>query len=497
MLANEAIPQATPHLLLLYACSSLSTTFLPNQYPCSFDSTNNFLYFQNISNLTSYLLRLLSIFSRWQFTSATVNFKAPLFALTPTFTPYTFPHSMDQPYPYRPVNSPVERTAIYFSTEVPAFNAVNVDLAHTIILWSPNYHMHDCIVAVQLRMAHMYGGSILLYPFVPWELGSYLVQLPGFLNRARVVQEFLPWCIDRDIMLSAWDPNLYLFRQPSFAYRLDIIVTGFPLPLWHEFYIIRFLTTLGEVLHVNANNLVGYDKSCIEASIRSLDPRAVSRYVTVHFARFWAECRIHVKEWDDYPHIPARIRPYPDFADPQNPYGDDQTEEDALSPIRAHAISCHDSMRAMFFATPPLTEASMHSASLWPNPNIHILCKAMIKVGTFHLFPHYTLLASTMCVAALCLLFGLRPPDYRRRHLLNRTCMQTPNQHARVMPSCTPPTQKQPYPLPNNPLWNHIPRQQHLKWVTIWDAYNRPHVNYTNQITVNLNKLFIHPQSMK
>lgn len=310
---------------------------------------------------------------------------------------------MEIPYPYRPVNLPVERVSMYFNThEVPAFNALNADLAQSILIWSPSLHLHGNILSVQSLLANTYGGSTLLYPITPWECNSFLIRLPAFLNRDQVIAEFLPWCVDRNILITPWDPNIHLQRQPTFGYRLDIVVTGFPLPLWHEFYIIRFLSALGELVYVNGDNLFGRDKSCISAVIQSLDPRAVPRYVLVHFLRYWADCRVHVREWDDYPHIPLRLRPFPDFADPYNPYGDDPTKADMHSPMRAHLVSCHDSMRALFIPNEaPANEPIHQLVRTTHKAHSLIFLKAGLKVGQFYLFPEYMSVAMLLCVAAM------------------------------------------------------------------------------------------------
>lgn len=256
---------------------------------------------------------------------------------------------MELPYLYRPVNLHVERVSLYLSTDdIPAFEDVNAGLAQSIVLWGPNLHMHGNILVVQHQLANTYGGSTLLYPITPWESNSFLIRLPAFLNQDQVIMEFLPWCINRHILLAPWDLNLYLQCQPTFGYRLDIIVTRFPLPLWHEYFIIIFLLVLGVVVFVNGDNIFGHDKSYIMVVIQCLDPWAVPRYVALHFARFWVDVHVHVWEWDDYPHILLRLRPYPDFADPNNPYRDNSTEADILSPIRAHLVSYHDSIRAVF-----------------------------------------------------------------------------------------------------------------------------------------------------
>lgn len=270
---------------------------------------------------------------------------------------------MQQPYPYRPANRAVERTSIYFATdEVPAFHAMQMELNQTICLWGPILHLNGNIVGVQLQLVSRYGGSLEDYPFFPWEFNVYLIKLPAMLNRDLVVIDLLPWCSAYELLISPWDPSLCLMRQPTFSYRLDIIVTGFPVPLWHEFFIIRFLSCLGEVLFVNELNLAGHDKARIMATIRAIDPRAVPRFIVVHFLQFWKECRIHIREWDDIPYLPPRLRPLPDFADPEMPYGDNLNEVDPSSPIRAHAICCHDVLREAYtfpFGSPANSTLSM------------------------------------------------------------------------------------------------------------------------------------------
>lgn len=150
----------------------------------------------------------------------------------------------------------------------------------------------------------------------------------------------MPWSLAYDILITPWDPNLYLYRQPTFGYCLDIIVTGFPVPLWHEFFIVRLLSFLGEIVFINAENLLGIDKSCIAASIWCFDTRTVppslSKFTSHNTGH--AECRIKIRQWDGMPHIPLRIRPYPNFADPNDRNGDDYTE----AHNRGHATSCHD-----------------------------------------------------------------------------------------------------------------------------------------------------------
>lgn len=323
---------------------------------------------------------------------------------------------MERPYPYRPVNLPIERLSLYFDTdEVPAFHAVNAALAQSIVLWSPNLHLHGNILGIQFLLANTYGGSTLLYPISPWECGSFIIKLPNYLNRDQVLAEFLPWCVDRNILLTPWDPNLYLCRQPTFGYRLDIIVNGFPIPLWHEYFIIKFLSALGNVVYVNGDNLLGRDKSCISAVIYCLDPRAVPRLVAVHFLNFWADVRVHIREWDDYPHIPLRLRPFPDFADPNDPFGDDPTEEDMSSPVRAHLVSCHDSMRALFIPDEEQPQIPLPQPQVVTNrAYCIILTKGLIKVGQFNLFPEYTALGVQLCVAALILSVHRRNTQSRR-----------------------------------------------------------------------------------
>lgn len=253
---------------------------------------------------------------------------------------------MELPYPYRLPNRPVEMTSIYFETEnAPTYLTLQSELNQSICLWGPNLHLDGNIVGVQLQLISMYGGDFHHYPVSMWESNIYILKLPSSLNRSLVINDLMPWCLACNIFLTPWDPIPYYSRQPTFAYWLDIIVTGFPILLWHEFYRIRFLSMLGEILHVNDLNLSGHDKSCIMATIRSFNPRAVPRAVIVHFAMFWKLCRIHIREWDDLSYIPPRIRPFPDFSSSYFPYGDNFTEEDIISPIRAHAVCCHDSLR--------------------------------------------------------------------------------------------------------------------------------------------------------
>lgn len=258
---------------------------------------------------------------------------------------------MEAAYPYLSRNLPIERSAIYFDTEVPVFYETQAELAQTVVLWGPNLLQPGYILGVQIQLALRFGGYPYSYPYTPWENLSALIRLPPHLNRSYVVNELIPWCVQCNLLITAWTPELYLSRQPTFAYRIEVVITGFPLPLWSEFFIVRFLSKLGEILQVDRNNLEGHDKSCIVAMLRCIDLRTVPRFVNVHFLRFWAECRIHIRQWEDLPYVPPRFRPFPDFSDPDNPFGDDPSEADSLSPIRAHALACQDSMRQLFTAS--------------------------------------------------------------------------------------------------------------------------------------------------
>lgn len=256
---------------------------------------------------------------------------------------------MDHPYPYLPQNLPTERLNIDFSTnDITTYSANLHDLEQTICLWGPQLHLHSNIFSVQTHLALRYGGTPQHYPATLWKNFTFLVRLPYPLNRALVIQDILPWCSACNILVTIWNPNLYLFRQPIFRYQIQIVIINFPLPLWHEFFIIRFLSLLGQTLHVDANNLFGYDKSRIMETICCFNPRALPQLVNVHFHEFWTEVRIHIRFWDDLLDIPPHMRPYPDFADPDNPYGDDYSDADSMSPIRAHAINCHDALKASF-----------------------------------------------------------------------------------------------------------------------------------------------------
>lgn len=204
----------------------------------------------------------------------------------------------------------------------------------------------------------IYGGSVQQYPVSTWELDYFHIRLPDYLFRDQVIAELTPWCLLYNVLVIPWQPTTYLYQQPTFAYRLEIVVTGFLVQLWHEYFIVRFLSLLSEVLHVNAENLSGADKTCIAVSIRFLNMRTVPCFVNVHFARFWKECRIHIRECDDLPDVPDRIRPYPDFSDLDDLNGDDFSDADSFSPIRAHVVNCHDSLRRVLQPSPPNSQQS-------------------------------------------------------------------------------------------------------------------------------------------
>lgn len=130
---------------------------------------------------------------------------------------------MDHPYPYLPQNLPTESLSIYFSTEnVPAFNSNQADLEQTICLWGPHLHLYGNIYGVQTHLALLYGGTPQHYLATMWENFTVLIQLPNYLNRALVVQELLPWCSACNILITIWNPNTSLYRQPTFAYSIEI-----------------------------------------------------------------------------------------------------------------------------------------------------------------------------------------------------------------------------------------------------------------------------------
>lgn len=275
-------------------------------------------------------------------------------------------------------------------------------MAQTICLWGPFLNIGN-IIAVQSQLALRYGGSADDYQVSTWEFNNFLIRLPDQLNRDFVVVDLTQWCLSYDILITPWYPTFSLYQQPFFAYRLEIVVTGFPVQLWHEFFIIRFLSILGEVLYVNADNLNGTDKTCIVASIRCLDTRTVPRYVMVHFARFWKECRIHIRQWDDLPYIPDRIRPYPDFADPEDPNGDDFSDGDSLSPIRAHAVSCHDSLRRVLQPSPQHSNQEALPCLVESPKLLNIFLKASIRNDGCYILPEFSICTTLLCAAAILL----------------------------------------------------------------------------------------------
>lgn len=137
------------------------------------------------------------------------------------------------------------------------------------------------IVGVHLELAVRYGGDNFYYPFSPWENNTFLIHLPAQLNIALVMLDINSWCLQRDILVVDWNPDSFLWRQPFFMYRLDIVV----------------------------------------------------------WVSYWSECRVNIRGWDDMLYIPARIRPYPDFTNSDNPYGDDPTEGDSFLTIYMPSIA--------------------------------------------------------------------------------------------------------------------------------------------------------------
>lgn len=148
---------------------------------------------------------------------------------------------MDSGYPFLPRNLPLERTALYFNTENITFASIQADLARTVVLWGPQLHLHGNIVGVQLELAVRYGGIIFDYPVTPWENNAFLLRIPFQFDRALVVLDMNEWCVQREILMVEWNPNVFLKRQPFFSCRLDVVITGFPLPLWHEYFIVRLI----------------------------------------------------------------------------------------------------------------------------------------------------------------------------------------------------------------------------------------------------------------
>lgn len=306
---------------------------------------------------------------------------------------------MENGYPFLSRNLPLERTALYFDTDNITFNSIQADLAQTIVLWGPQLHLNGNIVGVQLELAIRYGGNTSDYRVTSWENNTFLIRIPFQLDRALVTLDMNSWCLDRDILWIEWNPNSFLRRQPFFSYRLEVIITGFPLPLWHEYFIMRLLLTLGDVIYVNEDNLNGSNKSCIQAFIRCVDLRAIPRFINVHFAHLWSECRVHIRDWGDMPYIPARIRSYLDFADPENPYGDDPSEADSQSHIRALAISCQDSLRDVFYGS-SASSCRSQATNAAPPPTISSLnLKATLIIGGSFVFPEAMLLLLRMCLA--------------------------------------------------------------------------------------------------
>lgn len=225
-----------------------------------------------------------------------------------------------------------------------------------------------------------------------------------------------PWCLDREILVAAWDPAIFLQRQPFFSYRLDVIIKGFPLPLWDEFFIIRLLASLGEILFVNTDNLYGIDKSCIAASIRCCDPRAVAKFINVHFEGYWAECRVHIVFWDDIPYIPDRIRPYPDLTDPVNPFGDDPRVTDCLSPIRVNAVSCHDSLRHLFENAENAPAINYADILAKPVQGLPLRTMATLIINGHYIYPEATYLLLCMAMAISLKLVQNRLGFEQNRH---------------------------------------------------------------------------------
>lgn len=138
---------------------------------------------------------------------------------------------MDQSYPFLTRNLPLERTALYFKTDLDAFDQIEADLKQTVVLWGPQLHLNGNIVGVQLELAVRYGGNTLHYPVTPWESNMFLIRIPYQLDRSLVILDFNPWCLDRDILIMPWDPAVFLYQQPFYTYRVEVVITGFPLPL--------------------------------------------------------------------------------------------------------------------------------------------------------------------------------------------------------------------------------------------------------------------------
>lgn len=164
-----------------------------------------------------------------------------------------------------------------------------------------------CICEVQYYLAGRYGGPP--ERFTQWRrsIDVYLIKLPHNLTPQSVVYEGREWGNESGWIIREWDVTRGGHNQPK-LFTVSIKVTEFPLEFWHPFFVHMVMAEFGYTSHINNDNMPGDDRSELNITVRTIDPRRIPYSTVLPFGSLWKECYFEITGWEYIGNQPEEAR---------------------------------------------------------------------------------------------------------------------------------------------------------------------------------------------